>query len=140
MAKKKRKKKSNRQKIKSKAWKEFSRYIRLRDSDDNGIATCVTCNKKAHWSDMDAGHGISGRNNSVLFHEDLCAAQCKACNIFKKGNYEVYALKLIEKHGLVEYRRFLSLKNAVLKLSEYDLQVIYQLYKEKALEQESKLH
>lgn len=48
---------------------------------------------------MQAGHGIGGRHNYLLFDEELVFAQCVGCNIFKRGNYGEYALVLIKKHG-----------------------------------------
>lgn len=47
---------------------------------------------------MDAGHGISGRGNSILFEERVIRPQDKKCNIFLHGNYEVFVARLMREH------------------------------------------
>jgi len=77
-------------KLKKQAWKIFSEYIRRRDSDWRGYATCVTCGVVKHWKQMQAGHFLPGRHNSVLFNEKNVHAQCPGCNMFKQGNSVKY--------------------------------------------------
>lgn len=83
----KRKRKGN---PKKKAWAEFSRFIRTRMADAQGMVACVTCGVKKHWKEMQAGHFIAGRLNSNLFDDRGCHAQCYGCNVGRNGNMLKY--------------------------------------------------
>ncbi len=132
--KKKTKKKVSKKALKKKAWDVFSKYIRLKYSDENENCKCVTCGKIDHWSKMQAGHAIGGRNNAVLFHEKIVHVQCPGCNIFKHGNYNQYALFMIDTYGREEFERLLSLKNKVLKITDSNLVSIAMTYQGKIQE------
>ena len=60
-------KKPNLKNLKKKVWTLCSKYIRLKYSDKDGNCTCFTCDTVKPWKEMQAGHGISGRTNSILF-------------------------------------------------------------------------
>lgn len=113
---------------KERAWKAFSRFIRLRDKD-NG---CITCGKWYPWQNMQAGHAIQGRGNSILFDEELVNGQCKRCNIFMRGMYPQYALVLIRKHGIDWWDNKLKLKQETKDYSIQDYLDIESLYQQKA--------
>lgn len=81
-------------KLKRKAWEVFSLYIRLRDG-----GKCFTCNKIADVKEMQAGHYVSRSWSNLLFDEKNVHCQCYSCNICKKGNMDVYALRLQSKYG-----------------------------------------
>ena len=82
--------------IKDRAWRVFSKYVRLRDClKTTGTLThgkCITCGKLLSISFCDAGHFVSRRYNSTLFDEKNCHIECRYCNRFLNGN-------------LLEYRR-----------------------------------
>src|ERR1019366_6086358 len=79
-----RKKRSPKQKAKDNAWDSFSIYIRTRDclkttgNPDEGL--CCTCSRLYSIKQLQAGHFIPGRHNSVLFSEQGVHAQCFGCN------------------------------------------------------------
>ena len=89
--------------LKDKAWKLFSRYIRLRDClKTTGTlthGTCITCGKVYQFESLQAGHFIAGRSNAVLFDEQGVFAQCYSCNVGKHGNLLEYRRKIIEMYG-----------------------------------------
>lgn len=114
--------------LKLKAWKEFSKYIRMRDAID-GITKCCTCPKEGHWKAFHAGHFLPGRRNSILFEESGVHAQCKNCNCFGHGKPTVYKKFMLERYGQDEIDRLIILKNAVRKFSSSDLEEIFQKYK-----------
>ena len=97
-------KKPSHKKLKKDAWDWFSKYIRLRDclktTGTKEWGTCITCNTRHHFKELQAGHFVSGRGNSVLFQEDGVHAQCMQCNFFKGGNPVAYMIKMIEMYGL----------------------------------------
>ena len=110
--------KSKQQKLKLKLDKVFSQYIRLRDSDKYGIATCITCGKKGDWKyDMQNGHYIPRNILITRFDEDNCHAQCPSCNLWKEPKQMMleYREKLIGKLGEekvkeLEQKRFKMMK------------------------------
>lgn len=59
-------------------------------------------------SESQNGHYISRVYLSLRYDERNCHTQCSACNIFKKGNLTVYAIRLEEQYG-----------NGILQLLDY---------------------
>ena len=87
-------------KYKKSAWEWFSRFIRLRDTESDGLAQCITCWTKKHPKDGDAGHFISRRHNATLFMEINVAFQCKRCNNPRWGNtHPAFREALIDMYG-----------------------------------------
>ena len=83
-------------KVKAKAWKAFSLWIRKRDN-----WTCFTCGKRLKNSPtLHAGHFISRRHNATLFDERNVHAQCMYCNMWDYGNMGVYVDNLIKLYGV----------------------------------------
>lgn len=76
--------------LKKKAWKLMSEFIRRRNADWKGEVQCVTCGLVKHWKQLQAGHFIPGRRNSILFDERNIHAQCYGCNVMKQGNTVKY--------------------------------------------------
>lgn len=77
----------------------FSRFIRLRDSDENGIVTCVTSGKRAYWATMDCGHYVSRAKQSTRYDEMNCHAQSKMSNRFQGGHFVEHGNRIDELHG-----------------------------------------
>jgi hypothetical protein len=119
---------------KSRAWKMFSLYIRTRDCllttrrQDTG--KCVTCGQVFHFKDLQAGHAIGGRNNSILFDEELVNAQCRSCNLFG-GKYAEYSVWFINKYGLERWQEKVHLKKRSVVLKRDDYIAIFEEYKKK---------
>lgn len=85
--------------LKNKRWKLFSEYIRRKYADRDGYAECVTCKRVKHFKQLQAGHFVPGRTNSILFEEDNCHPQCYGCNVGKYGNTVEYYVFMLEKYG-----------------------------------------
>lgn len=85
--------------LKKKADKYFSQYVRMRDSDINGIGSCISCDTKKHWKSLQAGHFVSRSASPLRYDEENVNAQCVGCNMFKQGNQYAYGLALDEKYG-----------------------------------------
>jgi hypothetical protein len=122
-------KKSTKTKAKEKAWAEFSRFIRLRDSDHNGMVKCCTCDKVAHWKEMQAGHFPQGRGNSILFDEQAVHGQCYGCNVCCHGRLDIYAVFMIEKYGQGIIEEMNRRKWQSVTLTEIELLEIRDKYK-----------
>lgn len=116
---------------KKKCWTLFSLYIRIRDSDWRGNATCVTCGLTKHYKQMQAGHFIPGRHNSILFDERNVHAQCYGCNVMKQGNSIKYFRFMQQQYGdaVIEELERLDRENKQFTIPE--LETLYEAIKEK---------
>ena len=121
---------------KMKAWKQFSLWIRLSNAIIEPTVLepcniCYTCGKIKSYKEMNAGHGIGGRNNAVLFDERIVKPQCVGCNIWGRGQYQVFTRKLIAELGLDVYDEIVKHSSDVVKYRIADYQEIEELYKQK---------
>ena len=114
---------------KQKVWEVFSKYIRLKYADKDGYVICYTCGTKIYWKEAQAGHGASGRGNAILFDERIVRPQCKRCNIFLKGNYDIFHAKLIKEYGPGILDEINKLKKTVKKFTQSELREKYEHYK-----------
>ena len=87
-------KKPTRSKLVKKLDVVFSQYIRLSNADNNGYCTCVTCNKKFYWKEIQAGHFMSRKHYSIRWDERNVKPQCVACNVYRAGEQYKYSLYL----------------------------------------------
>lgn len=108
----------------------FSIYIRKRDADNNGYVKCITCNKYAHWKDVDCGHFISRSQYGVRWDEKNCSAQCKFCNAFRGGEQHLFGKEIDRRWGdgtadnLQVKRRFEK------RLDRFELEILINFYKD----------
>ena len=125
-------KKTKKQSLKDKFWKVFSEYIRRRDSDWQGMATCCTCGKVKHWKEMDAGHYNPKTDGlSMYFEEKNVHAQCNPCNRFGHGKLNNYAIFLRRKYGEQILEELDYKKRQFIKITEQDYERFIELYKDK---------
>lgn len=106
-------------KEKAKAWKSFSLWVRNRNAVE-GMNECYTCGKIYSVKELQAGHFIEGRTNSILFHEDIVEPQCAKCNIWDKGNLTVYTFKKIKELGEDRVNELIQLKHQTRKYTIAD--------------------
>lgn len=120
-------------KAKARAWKAFSLYIRTKDSylysDGRLMNKCYTCDKWFEYKNMNAGHGIGGRNNAILFEERIVKPQCVGCNIWGRGQYQIFTRKLIDELGLQVYDEIVSQARIPVKYKVADYLAIEEKYK-----------
>ena len=93
------KKKTERQKLIKLLDDLFSKFIRIRDSDEEGYGKCITCGKVARWKTMDCGHYQKRQHMATRWEEKNCAIQCKPCNGFEQGKDEVFGVEIDKKWG-----------------------------------------
>lgn len=113
-------KRSPKKRLKLRAWKLFSEYIRRRDSDKEGYVRCVTCNSLKHYSKQQAGHFIPGRNLSILFEQDCVHPQCRGCNLYGGGKAKEYFLFMRDRYGLKRIEELYVQANTTRKYTESD--------------------
>ena len=113
--------------LKSKLWALVSKFVRLKDATPEGLNVCYTCGEPKFWKELQAGHGISGRGNAILFEIAIIKPQCYQCNIRKHGNYEVFVPKLCREIGLEAYENFVIMSKKPRKLTKewYEGEIAY---------------
>lgn len=85
--------------LKKEADRVHSIYVRLRDSNDEGVGECITCNISVHWKKAHCGHFVSRKVNLLRFDEENTNLQCVGCNLFKSGEQYLYSKALDMKYG-----------------------------------------
>lgn len=103
--------------LKKKAWKYASLVLRQSSADHRGMCTCYTCGAVHHWTEMQAGHAIGGRHNAVLLDYEILRVQCVGCNIFKRGNYQIFITKLIQENGFDWWTKKLEASKQIVKIT-----------------------
>lgn len=82
-------------KLKKELWKLVSEYVRRKS---RGI--CFTCGTQRDWKQLHCGHYIrASAGLSTYFEPKNLHAQCYACNIWRDGNSDEYALRLKATYG-----------------------------------------
>lgn len=92
-------KKNDRQKLINKLDTIFSEFIRLRDSNQDGICKCITSGEYFHWGECDAGHFITRDNMATRWEEENVNAQGRQDNRFLSGKQFEHGLAIDKKHG-----------------------------------------
>tara|TARA_R100000482_G_scaffold88906_1_gene36104 strand:- start:524 stop:916 length:393 start_codon:yes stop_codon:yes gene_type:complete len=98
----------------------FSIYIRRRFAK-NEIAECFTCNKKAHWKELQCGHFQSRKHYATRWDETNCQVQCSGCNVFKYGEQYIFGKRLDSKYGEGTAEKLHIKARKTVKLSTEDL-------------------
>ena len=114
-------KKSEKQKAKERAWRAFSLYIRTRDKK------CCTCGGAV----QQAGHFIDGRHNAVLFSERGVHGQCYHCNVGLKGNKLMYWLFMEKTYGRAVIDQLMADSRVAVQYKTHDYEAIAREYEEK---------
>lgn len=119
--------------LKKKAWELLSQIIRRSHADEGGTVECYTCGRLMNWEKdgAQAGHAIPGRTGAVLLDESVIRVQCTSCNIFHRGQYHIFATKLIEEKGLDWWKCKLVESKKIRKWSRVELEETIEKYKEK---------
>jgi len=112
----------------------FSKFIRLRDADANGIIRCISCGQPHHWKDADCGHFVKRQYKALRFNEQNANAQCRSCNWLKQGNDIAYAAGIDTKYGRGTADKLRALKNGTFHLGKFEIKVISDHYREKFME------
>ncbi len=85
--------------LKKKLDKVFSEYIRTRDMDSDGQATCFTCGVKKPWKQMHAGHFQSRSKLNTRFNPVNVQPQCPRCNLWSQGEQYQFGINLDKRYG-----------------------------------------
>ena len=119
--------------------KWFSRFIRLRDSDGNGNAMCVTCGKFYTIQEIECGHWIRRAppkgSWGTRYEEHNAHSQGACCNRFDYGAEKKHEEKIIEMYGREEvWRLFAIARKEKQKPSAKGFQFFAEKYEKKVAE------
>ena len=112
----------------------FSKYIRLRVADENGIVRCFTCGTPHHWTKAECGHYCKRQYMNTRFDEMNCQVQDFKCNYLEQGADVKFKEALIKKYGEQEYNKLIARKYQTKKWSHFELQYLIEDYKKKVNE------
>lgn len=110
-------------KLKAELDRVFSLFIRYRDG-----GRCFTCDVIKPIKEIQCGHFFSRTYLSTRWDERNCHAQCVGCNIFKKGNMAVYALRMNQKFGPETIEKLFQLSKQTVKISQHELEARIDYY------------
>lgn len=122
----------------TKAWRAFSLFIRLRDTDNDGYGKCFTCPRTIKYTEGDCGHGIPRQHKATKLSEKNNHLQCKHCNGFEGGRREVYKAEMDKKYGSGTWDLMEMASKQICKRTQFETDVIEKYYLQKALELWSK--
>lgn len=118
--------------LKKKLWELFSEYIRRLYSDSNGMCECVTCWKKKHWKELQAGHWIPAWSSNYLrFVESNVHPQCYWCNVGKHSNPIEYRIYMEERYWKEYVDLLIQQRNETMKFTSEYLKKKIDEYEEK---------
>jgi hypothetical protein len=106
----------------------FSQFIRLRDSNSEGICRCITCGSLHHFKQIDCGHYIKRQYMSTRFNEFNCHAQCRKCNWLEQGADAKYREAIIKKFGQEVHDLLIIQKYSTKKWTKFELEYLIKDY------------
>lgn len=127
--KKKEPKKTDRKKLIVKLDEVFSEWIRLRDSDHEGMCQCITCDHAFHWRAGDAGHFVDRDQMATRWEEDNVNGQCRNCNRFKTVSKFDHRLAVDKRHGAGSGARLEVKSREVCNWADHELKKMIEYYK-----------
>ena len=115
--------------IDKKLWPVFSEFIRLRDSNENGFVTCITCPNIRYWKNVDCGHGVSRGHMATKYDEQNNHGQCKICNCHKRGNPIEYKKAVEKKYGPGTWETIQAKARIPAKFGPFEIKTMIEYYK-----------
>ena len=120
--------------LKKKLHDIFSRFIRLRDTDEHGNAFCIDCKSPIQWHQVQCGHFRRRDLMPTTWDERNCHAQWGYCNGPLKGREFEHGLAINEKYGHGTAEELCQLSHGVANFTKEDLEEKIQHYAEKVSE------
>jgi hypothetical protein len=114
----------------AKADKAFSEYIRVRDADTTGMVVCITCEKRNHWQESDAGHFVPRDRKITRYDERNVNGQCQYCNRYRSGEQYKYGLAIDLKYGPGTAQELVDMSTQTIKAGQDFYEQVAGKYKE----------
>lgn len=125
---KKKEKKETVSSLKKKLDDIFSKYIRLRNADENGMVKCFTSDKIMHWKEAHAGHFISRRHLGTRWHPINVQVQSPKENLFNQGNAPEFGKRILEQYGQKHYDELFYQAKNIVKMERWFYEVSIESY------------
>jgi hypothetical protein len=118
--------------LKKKAWELLSKAIRLERREGPGLLVeCVSCQRKMPWKQIQAGHFIDGRFNSILFDELGIHPQCGLCNVVYNGRKEEYFIYMERTWGREVIDELRAQRNKQVNFTAEELESMIEQYRQR---------
>ncbi len=105
----------------------FSKFIRLKAVDENGLIPCFICGMPYSVAESQAMHYVKRGNMFLRYDERNVKAGCIPCNQYKGGNYIEYTRQLEKQSpGITEY--LLTEGNLIYKYTPSELKQVIAEY------------
>jgi hypothetical protein len=125
-------KKKSLRSLKKKAWELLSKAIRLeRRQGPARLVECVSCQRQMPWKQIQAGHFIDGRFNSILFDERGIHPQCSMCNVVYNGRKEEYFIYMERTWGREIIDDLRAQRNRQVNFTTEDLEAMIKQYQQR---------
>lgn len=97
-----------------------------------GSVICVTCGKHGFWTgqEMDAGHFLAGRSNSILFEPLNIHPQCKYCNR-TGGNPQAYRQFMLQAYSAEIVEALEKMRRESISFTREELVAMRREYRER---------
>lgn len=110
----------------------FSKYIRLRDTNDEGFGQCISTGRFIHYSQADAGHFMSREHLSTRWHEKNVHLQGRQANRFKQGQQFSQALNIDRKYGEGTSEILMAESRRKSNISDFEIEILIKHYRKEA--------
>lgn len=117
---------STQQKLTRKLDDIFSEYVRIREADEEGMVTCITCPDRFHWTEVDCGHFVLRGNMATRWHLKNGHPQCRLCNSTQDGKEDEHARAIDEKYGPGSAELLRKIGREEAHFSDHELEGMYQ--------------
>lgn len=112
----------------------FSRFVRLRDTqEENGsrYGFCVTCGKLLRIDSLECGHFVQRDKDDVRWNERNAHAQCKNCNGYRGGEQWKMGNFIERKYGPGYDKILQGMTTLKRRFFRDEIQAMGDLYKQK---------
>ena len=123
-------KKTSTKHLKKELDRVFSLWVRNLGAKD-GMNQCFTCKKTLPIKELQCGHYESRKHTSLRWERANCEIQCERCNITLKGNYTVFAQRMIEKYGKEHLEMLAIKKHNRVKWTAFEYKLLIKEYTDK---------
>ena len=101
----------------------FSKWIRKRDADEEGLGSCVSCGR---WRELQCGHFVKRGHTAIRWDERNAHGQCAGCNI--EGDNIQYTLYMQKRYGQSVVDELLAAKRKTVKMTRADYEQLLEKY------------
>ena len=105
------------------------KLVKLKAADENGNLSCVTCQKRLHWSDAQGAHFISRKWTATKIMEENIHPCCARCNGPLGGNMIAYTLYMQDMYGRDFVEELQRMKHSPKKWNRAELMDLIEHYR-----------